>query len=98
MAPMALKDRDHAGLYAAYKRNADIAVGNVVGSNIFNIFFVLGISAVIKPLPVQPGSSLDIGMVVLSSLILRRTAGRFNSFGEHFNVAPGISGLTHEGR
>jgi cation:H+ antiporter len=55
---------------AAYKRNADIAVGNVVGSNIFNIFFVLGISAGIKPLPFQPKNNLDIGMVVFSSLIL----------------------------
>ena len=36
---------------AAYKKNTDIAIGNVVGSNIFNIFWVLGISAVIKPLP-----------------------------------------------
>jgi len=55
---------------AAYKRNTDIAVGNVVGSNIFNIFFVLGISAGIKPLPFQPGNNLDIGVVVISSLIL----------------------------
>lgn len=55
---------------AAYKRNADIAVGNVVGSNIFNIFFVLGISAGIKPLPFQPRNNLDIGVVVISSLLL----------------------------
>ena len=55
---------------AAYKHNADIAVGNVVGSNIFNIFFVLGISASIKPLPFLPANNLDIGMVVISSLLL----------------------------
>lgn len=55
---------------AAYKHRAEIAVGNVVGSNIFNIFFVLGISAGIKPLPVQPQNNLDIGMVVISSLLL----------------------------
>ncbi len=36
---------------AARRGNADIAVGNVVGSNIFNVLFVLGISAVIQPLP-----------------------------------------------
>jgi cation:H+ antiporter len=36
---------------AAYKRNVEIAVGNVVGSNIFNIFFVLSASSIIKPLP-----------------------------------------------
>jgi cation:H+ antiporter len=55
---------------AAYKRNADIAVGNVVGSNIFNIFFVLGVSAGIQPLPFQPRNNLDIGVVVISSLLL----------------------------
>jgi len=55
---------------AAYKKNVEIAVGNVVGSNIFNIFFVLGISAVVKPLPFSAGSNLDIGMAVLASLLL----------------------------
>ncbi len=55
---------------AAFKRNADIAVGNVVGSNIFNVFFVLGISAAIKPLPFQPKNNLDVGLVVVASLLL----------------------------
>ncbi|MBT8371879.1 MAG: sodium:calcium antiporter, partial [Deltaproteobacteria bacterium] len=55
---------------AAYKRNSEIAVGNVVGSNIFNIFFVLGISAIIKPLPFQVKNNLDIGMAIISSLLL----------------------------
>lgn len=55
---------------AAYKKNADIAVGNVVGSNIFNIFFVLGISAIIKPLPFQTKNNIDLAMVVLASLML----------------------------
>jgi cation:H+ antiporter len=55
---------------AAYKRNVEIAVGNVVGSNIFNIFFVLGISATIKPLPYQLKNNRDIGVVIFSSLLL----------------------------
>ena len=55
---------------AAYRRNADIAVGNVVGSNIFNIFFVLGISATIRPLPFQTKSNFDLATVILSSLML----------------------------
>lgn len=55
---------------AAHKRNAEIAVGNVVGSNIFNIFFVLGISSIIKPLPFRVKNNLDIGVVILSSLLL----------------------------
>jgi cation:H+ antiporter len=55
---------------AAYKKNAEIAVGNVIGSNIFNIFFVLGLSAIIKPLPFNPGNNIDIGVVILASLLL----------------------------
>ncbi len=55
---------------AAYKKNVEIAVGNVVGSNIFNIFFVLGISAMVKPLEFAGGGNLDIGMAVLASLLL----------------------------
>lgn len=55
---------------AALKKKADIAVGNVMGSNIFNIFFVLGISSVIKPLPFSPASNVDIGLTILASVLL----------------------------
>jgi len=55
---------------AAYKKNVEIAVGNVVGSNIFNIFFVLGISSIIKPLPFKSSSNIDIGVVIIASILL----------------------------
>jgi len=55
---------------AAYKKNSEIALGNVLGSNIFNIFFVLGTSSLIRPLPFQPRSNLDICVVVLASTLL----------------------------
>ncbi len=55
---------------AAYKKNSDIAVGNVVGSNIFNIFWILGLSAVIKPLPFKPELNFDLWVVVGSSVLL----------------------------
>jgi cation:H+ antiporter len=55
---------------AAYKKNFDIAIGNIVGSNIFNIFFILGISSLIRPLPFQPGSNFDIGLLVLANILL----------------------------
>jgi cation:H+ antiporter len=55
---------------AAYKRNVEIAVGNVIGSNIFNIFFVLGISSLIKPLPFQTRNNIDIGVTILSNVLL----------------------------
>jgi cation:H+ antiporter len=55
---------------AAHKGKPDIAVGNVVGSNIFNIFFILGVSAVIKPIPFNSRSNIDIGVVILASLLM----------------------------
>ncbi|MDY0162564.1 calcium/sodium antiporter [Desulfobotulus sp.] len=55
---------------AAWKGNAAIAVGNVVGSNIFNIFFVLGISASIKALPFSITNNVDIAVVILSNVLL----------------------------
>lgn len=55
---------------AAYKKQSDIAIGNVVGSNIFNIFWILGFSAVINPLPFSKDSVIDIIMTIVASLIL----------------------------
>lgn len=55
---------------AAYKKNVEIAVGNVIGSNIFNIFFVLGVSSVIKPLPFQKEQNIDIGVMVFANFLL----------------------------
>jgi len=55
---------------AARKKNFDIAIGNVVGSNIFNIFFILGVSATIYPVSVQKGSNIDILMNILLGLIV----------------------------
>ena len=57
-------------LVAAYKKKADIAIGNIVGSNIFNIFFILGITAVIQPLPFDPSMNFDIAVTILASLLL----------------------------
>ena len=57
-------------IVAARKKNTDIAVGNIVGSNIFNIFFILGTSAVIYPVTVHPSSNIDLLMnVMLSAMI-----------------------------
>jgi cation:H+ antiporter len=55
---------------AAYKKNPDIAVGNVVGSNIFNIFFILGVSSIIRPIPFEAGSNLNVGVAIAASLLL----------------------------
>jgi cation:H+ antiporter len=55
---------------ATIKGKNDIAIGNVVGSNIFNVFWILGISSIIKPLPFQATSNVDILMAILSSFLL----------------------------
>jgi cation:H+ antiporter len=55
---------------AAFKHNSDIALGNVIGSNIFNVFFVLGISATLRPLPAYEGIELDTCVAALGSIIV----------------------------
>ena len=63
---------------AAYKKDTDIAVGNVVGSNIFNLLWILGLSATIKPIPYDVISNSDIFMIIASStaLILAVVVGK----------------------
>lgn len=55
---------------AAMKKNPEIAIGNVIGSNLFNVFFVLGASAAITPMNVTGITDLDFIVLVLSSLLL----------------------------
>ena len=55
---------------AATKHNCDIALGNVIGSNIFNVFFVLGTSAVIRPLPAYSGIELDAWVAAIGSILV----------------------------
>lgn len=55
---------------AAYRKNADIAIGNAVGSNIFNIFLVLAISAIIRPLPYQMTFNTDITVLIGGTVLL----------------------------
>lgn len=55
---------------AARKKNTDIAIGNIVGSNIFNIFFILGLSALVFPVKLLPMSNIDLSVNVGASLLL----------------------------
>jgi|AntAceMinimDraft_11_1070367.scaffolds.fasta_scaffold02342_8 cation:H+ antiporter len=59
-----------ASAVAAYRREADIAVGNVVGSNIFNILWVLGVTASITALPFDAVSNFDIIMVIVATMLI----------------------------
>ena len=55
---------------AARKGNADIAIGNIVGSNIFNILFVIGISSVIIDVPFEKGFLIDTIVAVMAGVLL----------------------------
>lgn len=55
---------------AAFKKNNDIAVGNIIGSNIFNIFFILGVSSTINPIVYRKDFNFDLYILSIGTLIL----------------------------
>ena len=59
-----------ASITAARKKKVDLAVGNVIGSNILNILLILGISSTIFPLPLAPGMNIDILMMIAANLFM----------------------------
>jgi cation:H+ antiporter len=59
-----------ASVVATMRGHAELAIGNVVGSNIFNLLLVLGVTSVVRPVPVPAGGPLDLLVVALLSLIL----------------------------
>lgn len=57
-------------IVAALKKNPEIAIGNVIGSNLFNIFFVLGCSASITPLHLTGITNFDLFALVMSGILM----------------------------
>jgi len=55
---------------AAMRGRGDMAMGNVVGSNIFNIFLILGVSATVAPLPVGNITMIDFGVCMLATILM----------------------------
>lgn len=55
---------------AAIKGNSDIAIGNIIGSNIFNILLIIGVSAIISPLTYNITYNIQIGILILATIIL----------------------------
>lgn len=55
---------------ATLKKNPDIAVGNIVGSNLFNVFFILGSSSLIAPLPKGDITDIDMYVCIIASALL----------------------------
>lgn len=57
-------------LVAAFRKQPDIAIGNIVGSNVFNILGILGVASVISPIEAPGISTLDYGVMILFSVLL----------------------------
>lgn len=57
-------------IVAARKGNSGIAIGNVLGSNVFNILFILGVTGVISPMSINGITSLDLSMMIISMILL----------------------------
>lgn len=57
-------------LVAAYKKNTDIAIGNVVGSNIFNILLILGVTGFIQPIDYNTALNTDLYVLMSGTLML----------------------------
>lgn len=55
---------------AAKRGHSDIAIGNIVGSNIFNIFWILGLTSIIKPIPISAGANIDILICFAATSVL----------------------------
>jgi cation:H+ antiporter len=55
---------------AAYRKNTDIAIGNVIGSNIFNIVFILGVTGVVNPIPYNTAMNFDLKILGGATVLL----------------------------
>lgn len=59
-----------ASAVAAFRKSSDIAIGNIIGSNIFNVFWILGVSATINPLVFSPTLNTDLIINILLTILL----------------------------
>ncbi|MFC1771189.1 sodium:calcium antiporter, partial [Candidatus Margulisiibacteriota bacterium] len=57
-------------IIAAFRRKTDMAIGNIIGSNIFNLLFVLGISSLIRPIKYNMALNFEVLVLFLASLLL----------------------------
>lgn len=79
---------------SAYKHNAGIAIGNVVGSNIFNILVIIGLTALVRPIKIEKSSlTNDIPLVIVSSLVMLIMGNIVMLDGAASNIITRSSGL-----
>ena len=71
---------------AATKGESDLALGNVIGSNIFNILFVIGASALISPMTVDPKLIIDGAIMILSTVVVYFYAYRKNDISKFESI------------
>lgn len=57
-------------MVSAKKGNSDIAIGNVIGSNVFNILMIIGITGLVKPMHIAGITTLDLIMMLASMLLM----------------------------
>lgn len=69
-----------ASVMSAVKKQSDVAFGNVVGSNIYNALFILGVTALIVPLSVSDGMRFDIALMCVVTVLLIVIAGLKGGF------------------
>lgn len=81
-------------IVSAMKHNAGIAIGNVVGSNIFNILVIIGLTSIVRPIVIGRGSLVnDIPLVILSSTVLLVLANGVALDGDSANIIGRSSGI-----
>ncbi len=55
---------------AALKKNSDIAIGNIIGSNIFNVLLIIGAAAAISPMNYNTSYNLQMGILIVATIVL----------------------------
>lgn len=81
-------------ILSALSGSAPLAIGNVVGSNIFNILMIIGVTAIVSPIVIERSvMSLEIPMVILSSVVLLMLGNSGLIDGTGVNIVSRLSGL-----
>ncbi|OGC52317.1 hypothetical protein A2982_01920 [candidate division WWE3 bacterium RIFCSPLOWO2_01_FULL_39_13] len=60
-------------IIASLKHHPNLAIGNIIGSNLFNLLWILGINSMIRPIPFNMSTNYDFGVVIFANLVLLAT-------------------------
>ena len=73
-------------IIAAFKKEIDLLVGNIIGSNIFNILWVLGLTSIIKPILIPEGIIIDLFILTFVSVLLLFFVWRYKSLNKYHGM------------